>query len=273
MGWKLRRSHSADIPEAELRKAAELLARAEFAVALTGAGISTPSGIPDFRSPGTGMWEFVDPVEVASIWAYRSHPERFYEWIRPLMDKLERAKPNPAHEALARLEQAGVIKWIITQNIDSLHQQAGSTHVLEVHGHTRTATCMECGYRISTEAFWEEVKRGNIPPRCTRCGGLMKPDVVLFGELLPPEALIRAQEVSLQADVMLVAGSSLEVMPAADLPFLARRRGSKLIIVNLGGTGADHLAEVVIRGDVAQVLPRLADLVLRLRDTNQDSST
>ncbi len=266
MGWRRRRSHPSREQEEQLHKAAELLARSEFAVALTGAGISTPSGIPDFRTPGKGMWEFVDPAEVASIWAYRTQPERFYAWIRPLVEKLERAKPNPAHEALARLEHMGIIKWIITQNIDSLHQQAGSTHVLEVHGHTRTATCMECGYQMSTEGLWEEVKRGHIPPRCPKCGGLMKPDVVLFGELLPPEALVRAQEVSLQADIMLVAGSSLEVMPAADLPFLARRRGSKIIIVNLGPTTADHLAEVVLRGDVAQILPRLADLVLELRE-------
>ncbi len=269
MGWRLRRNQTSHDQEDALRKAANLLAQSEFAVALTGAGISTPSGIPDFRTPGKGMWEFVDPAEVASIWSYRVQPERFYAWIQPLIEKLERAQPNPAHRALARLEQAGVIKWIITQNIDSLHQQAGSTHVLEVHGHTRTATCLECGYQMSTEKLWDEVKRGHIPPRCPKCGGLMKPDVVLFGELLPPEALIRAQEVALQADVMLVAGSSLEVMPAADLPFLARRRGSKLIIVNLGGTTADHLAEVVIRGDVAHVLPRLAELTLQLRENKE----
>ncbi len=243
-----------------IEKAADLLASSEQAVALTGAGISTPSGIPDFRTPGKGMWEFVDPVEVASIWSYREHPERFYAWIRPLLEKMERARPNPAHHALADLEAMGVLKWIITQNVDSLHQAAGSQHVLEVHGHTRTATCLSCGYQVDTGVFWEQVKRGEIPT-CPRCGGLMKPDVVLFGELLPPDALIRAQEAALAADVMLVVGSSLEVMPAADLPRLTKRSGGKLIIVNLGPTSADHLAEVLIHGDVADVLPKLAQAV------------
>ena len=254
--------HSNNDHEAAIRKAAELLAAARFAVALTGAGISTPSGIPDFRTPGKGMWEFVDPVDVASIWAYRSNPERFYDWIRPLLKTLREARPNPAHHALARLEKAGVLKWTITQNIDSLHQKAGSQWVIEVHGHTRTATCLDCGHSMVTDALWDAVMAGGMPPPCPKCGGLIKPDVILFGELLPPDALMQAQEAAMFADVMLVVGSSLEVMPAADLPFLTRRSGGRLIIVNLGGTSADHLAEVVIRGDVADILPRLADEVL-----------
>ncbi len=260
-----RRSRSSSFQSEELVKAARLLAQASFAVALTGAGISTPSGIPDFRTPGKGMWEFVDPVEVASIWAYRENPKRFYEWIRPLLKTMREARPNPAHIALARLEQADILKWIITQNIDSLHQEAGSARVLEVHGHTRTATCLSCGYQMTTERMWEAVEQGELPPPCPRCGGLVKPDVVLFGELLPEEAITRAQEAALIADVMLVVGSSLEVMPAADLPFLTRRSGGHIIIVNLGGTSADHLADVVIRGDVAEVLPRLVDLTLEER--------
>jgi len=260
------RRNMPDEVEEAIQKAAELLVESHSAVALTGAGISTPSGIPDFRSPGKGMWEFVDPVEVASIWSYREQPRRFYDWIRPLIKTLRDAQPNPAHKALARLEKAGILKWIITQNIDSLHQKAGSSHVLEVHGHTRSATCLECGHQMSTEGLWERIMDGELPPPCPRCGGLIKPDVVLFGELLPPDALVQAQEVALVADVMLVAGSSLEVMPAADLPLLTRRSGGRIIIVNLGGTTVDHLAEVVIRGDVATVLPRLADMVLATMD-------
>ncbi len=260
MRWRKSRQEEA------IRKAADLLLASERAVALTGAGISTPSGIPDFRTPGKGLWEFVDPAEVASIWGYKTQPERFYAWIRPLLEKMEKAQPNAAHHALAELEALGILKWIITQNIDSLHQAAGSRHVLEIHGHTRTATCLSCGYQAGTEAFWEEVKEGRVP-RCPRCGGLMKPDVVLFGELLPPKALIRAQEASLAADVMLVVGSSLEVMPAADLPRLTRRSGGKLIIVNLGPTSADHLADVLIRGDVVDILPRL---VQRVREGIED---
>lgn len=259
--------HKDNERDVAIRKAADLLAAARSAVALTGAGISTPSGIPDFRTPGKGMWEFVDPVDVASIWAYRAHPERFYEWIRPLLKTLRQAKPNPAHYALARLEQAGVIKWTITQNIDSLHQKAGSQWVIEVHGHTRTATCLDCGHSMVTDNLWDVVMAGGMPPPCPKCGGLVKPDVILFGELLPPDALQQAQEAALFADVMLVAGSSLEVMPAADLPFLTRRSGGRLIIVNLGGTSADPLADVVIRGDVAEILPRLADEVLARVDS------
>ncbi len=272
MVWNWRNRGQSREQEEAVRRAAELLVTAKSAVALTGAGISTPSGIPDFRSPGKGMWEFVDPVEVASIWAYRHNPQRFYDWIRPLLKTMREARPNPAHEALARLERLGIIKWVITQNIDSLHQEAGSKHVLEVHGHTRSATCLECGYRMSTDAMWEAVAERRMPPPCPRCGGLMKPDVILFGELLPPEALTQAQEAAMQADVMLVAGSSLEVMPAADLPRLTRRSGGKLIIVNLGGTTADHLAEVLIRGDVADILPRIAQEVERLLTAKVDTS-
>ncbi len=254
------RRHNGGQQKREVERAADLLARARTAVALTGAGMSTPSGIPDFRTPGKGVWEFVDPAEVASIWSYKSHPERFYAWIHPLLDKIKQARPNAAHVALTELEILGVLKWIITQNIDSLHQQAGSQRVLEVHGHTRTATCLQCGYQTSAETLWGQIAHGNVP-HCPECGGLMKPDVVLFGELLPPEALIRAQEAAMFADVMLVAGSSLEVMPAADLPRLTRRSGGKLIIVNLGPTSADHLAEILIRGDVADILPQLAKAV------------
>lgn len=268
MFWLTRRSD--EETKDAVRRAASLLARASFAVALTGAGISTPSGIPDFRTPGKGMWEFVDPVDVASIWAYRENPERFYAWIRPLLKKMREAQPNPAHTALARLEKANIIKWIITQNIDSLHQKAGSERVLEVHGHTRTATCLVCGYQMPTEGLWEKVEKGEMPSPCPRCGGLMKPDVVLFGELLPEEAITRAQEAALIADVMLVVGSSLEVMPAADLPFLTRRSGGRIIIVNLSATPADHVAEVVIRGDVAEILPLLADLVLEERSAVEE---
>ncbi len=255
------RSRSPSPSDAEIDQAARLLVEARFAVALTGAGISTPSGIPDFRSPGKGMWEFVDPAEVASIWAYREHPERFYEWIRPLMKALRKAQPNPAHKALARLERMGVLHWIITQNIDALHQKAGSRRVIEVHGHTRTATCLVCGHREPTDTMWDRVMAGEMPPPCPKCGGLMKPDVVLFGEMLPAEAITQAQEIALFADLMLVVGSSLEVMPAADLPRLTLRSGGKVIIVNLSPTDLDAQAAVVLRGDVAKILPRLADRV------------
>ncbi len=240
-----------------------MILESKHAIALTGAGISTPSGIPDFRSPSYGLWARYDPFEVASLWGFREHPERFYDWSRSLIDTVRNARPNPAHIALARLEEAGYLYAIITQNIDSLHQKAGARRVIPVHGHVETATCLDCGAKYPIgEELWEMVKRGEIP-RCPKCGGLLKPDVVLFGELLPYEELKAAQQEALLCDLMLVAGSSLMVMPAADLPLLAKKRGSKLILVNLQWTTVDGKADLVIREDVAKALPAIADLVLK----------
>ncbi len=246
-----------------IREAARMILESKHVVVLTGAGISTPSGIPDFRSPSYGLWARYDPFEVASLWGFREHPERFYDWARSLMDTVQKAKPNPAHEALARLEEAGYLRTIITQNIDSLHQKAGSSHVIPIHGHVESATCLDCGAKFPIEEeFWDEVRRGEIP-RCPKCGGLLKPDVVLFGEPLPYGELREAQQEALLCDLMIVAGSSLMVMPAADLPLLAKRRGSKLILINLQWTTVDSKADLLIREDVAKALPAIADLVLR----------
>jgi len=245
-----------------IAEAARLIRNSKHTVVLTGAGISTPSGIPDFRSPDYGMWSKYDPFEVASLWGFRENPEAFYGWARSLMDKVRNARPNAAHISLAHLERAGYIQTIITQNIDSLHEKAGSKHVLPLHGTIKTATCLDCGYRVPiTEEFWEEVRKGGIP-RCPKCGGLLKPDVVLFGEPLPYEALKEAQQEALLCDLMIVVGSSLMVMPAADLPALAKRRGSKLILINLQWTTMDSQADVLLREDAAKVLPKIEKLVL-----------
>lgn len=249
-------------PQILYEQARDLLLASRCTVLLTGAGVSTGSGIPDFRTPGRGMWQFVDPFDVASIWGFREDPERFYSWIRPLAMKIRNARPNPAHVAFARLQQAGLIATIITQNIDDLHQQAGASGVLHVHGRTGTATCPKCGHREAGEAFWAPFLAQGELPRCPNCGTVMKPDVVLFGEELPHETLMAAQQAALRCDVMLVAGTSLEVMPAADLPRLARRRGARLIILNLGATQLDRQADVVIREDVTISAPRLAQLCL-----------
>ncbi len=240
-----------------LREAALLLRGARYGVALTGAGISTPSGIPDFRSD-TGLWRQVDPMEVASLWGFRMHPERFYEWIRPLARKLQQAQPNPAHYALATMQRRGWIRTIITQNIDRLHQKAGSTHVLEVHGSIDTLRCLDCGHRTPTEDALspERLERGELP-RCPHCGAVMKPDVVLFGEPLPWATWRAAEEAIDQADVLLVAGSSLEVYPVAELPYRAARRGARVILVNLTPTPFDPHAHIILRGDVAHLLPAL----------------
>ncbi len=239
-------------------RAARLLRRARYAVALTGAGISTPSGIPDFRSPATGLWEGVDPFEVASLYAFRRHPEAFYNWIRPLAEILFQARPNPGHLALARLEASGYLEAVITQNIDNLHQDAGSTEVLEVHGHLRRATCIDCYRSRATVNLLRAFLASGKIPRCPACGGVIKPDVVLFGEQLPAEVVNAAMKHVASADLMLVAGSSLEVAPVSQLPMRVHRQGGRLIVVNLGSTYVDDAAEVVIHGDVARVLPRIA---------------
>lgn len=245
------------VDAAQLRLAVKLLEVADRVVALTGAGLSTPSGIPDFRSSETGLWSYVNPMEIASIWGFRDKPQRFYDWIRPLAQTIVEAKPNPAHTALMQLERMGKLSAVITQNIDALHRKVGSHNVIELHGHLRTVRCLRCGYQDEAEPHLRGFLRTGVLPVCPTCGEIMKPDVVLFGEPLPELEILRAQEEALRCDVMLVAGSSLEVMPAADLPALAVRRGAKLIMINLTMTPHDHLADVVLQGDVASVLPRL----------------
>ena len=247
--------------EGLIARAADLLRGAECAVALTGAGISTPSGIPDFRSPESGLWDQADPFAVASISGFQRSPQDFYDWIRPLARLMEQAQPNPAHQALARLESAGLLKSIITQNIDGLHQRAGSARVHEVHGHMREATCICCYQVVSTDGLIGPFLDGGEMPHCS-CGGLLKPNVILFGEQLPVEAVTAARQDAAACDLMLVAGSSLEVVPAADLPSAAVDRGSRVIIVNYQPTYLDETADVVIHHDVAEVLPRIVDMAI-----------
>jgi len=240
-----------------IAKAQELLLQANRVVALTGAGVSTPSGIPDFRSPNSGLWEQANPFEVASIYAFRQRPQDFYDWIYPLTELTLAAQPNAAHIALAHLERYGPLEALITQNIDMLHTRAGSQTVLEVHGHMRELTCLRC-YEIvpSGEILAEFLETGDTP-HCA-CGGVLKPNVILFGEQLPVRTLNRAKKAVRESDLMLVAGSSLEVAPAGDLPLLARQNGSHLIIVNYEQTHADPLADVVIHANVEDILPQLA---------------
>jgi NAD-dependent deacetylase len=197
-------------------------------------------------------------MQVASIYAFRRHPEDFYEWIRPLAETLVEAGPNPGHVALAKLERHGYLEAIITQNIDDLHQQAGSSEVLEIHGHLRSATCLDCYNVRPTDDLLSTFLSCGEMPRCPECGGVMKPNVVLFGEQLPAAVFNAALSHVRSADLLLIAGSSLDVAPASQLPLRVHRRGGRLIVVNLMKTYADDVAEVVIRGDVAEVLPRSA---------------
>jgi NAD-dependent protein deacetylase/lipoamidase len=246
-----------DIASLVLR-AGVLLREAQAAVAFTGAGVSTPSGIPDFRSPGSGLWENVDPMEVASLASFRYHPERFYAWVRPLAATMQHARPNPAHRALAALETAGRLKAVITQNIDELHQRAGSLHVLELHGSMRDATCGQCHQVWPGPPMMAKFVEDGTVPRCAACGGVLKPNVILMGEQLPEVVLREARTAARRCDVMLVAGSSLEVMPSAGLPMEAVTRGAKLIIVNREPTYLDDHADVLIQADVAEALPQMA---------------
>lgn len=241
----------------KIQQAASLLKGASHAIALTGAGVSTRSGIPDFRSHGSGLWQKNDPMSVASIWGFVEHPQGFYDWMKPLAKKIVDAKPNPAHTALAELEAIGKLHAIITQNIDNLHQRAGSKRVLEVHGHMRQSTCIRCFHMTDSAPLLEKFLTHGEFPTCEVCGGVMKPNVVLFGEMMPVSVMYEADKESKTCDVMLVAGSSLEVVPAADLPLVAKKNGAKIIIVNDSSTPVDAHAALVVRDDVVTALPKI----------------
>ncbi|NOY98847.1 MAG: NAD-dependent deacylase [Chloroflexi bacterium] len=246
----------------KIKYAAELFRRAKHAVVLTGAGISTPSGIPDFRSEGTGLWARAGAMEAASLTTFRYAPERFYKGFRPLVAKIVNASPNPAHVALAEIEQAGCLQTVITQNIDILHQKAGSNHVIEMHGTLRTLSCTQCFHQVDAELHLRPFLENGQMPTCPDCGGVLKPDVILFGEQLPQKAWLEAQRESRACDLMLIAGSSLEVLPVAGLPMQALDRGAHLIIVNQTPTYLSVRADVVILEDVAEILPAIARQVL-----------
>lgn len=248
-----------------MRRAAELIRHSRQIVAFTGAGHSTASGIPDFRSPRSGLWEKANPMLVASIWAFRLDPTAFLNWVRPLVELMLNALPNPAHVALAELERMGYLRAVITQNIDNLQQRAGSRHILEIHGHMREATCVRCYEQVPTEPMLKQFLLNNKIPRC-KCGGVLKPNVILFGEQLPIRVLNEAMEEARRCDLILVAGSSLEVTPAADIPYIAVESGAKAIVVNLEPTGFDARADVVIHADVADILPRITERVRQLSE-------
>jgi NAD-dependent deacetylase len=226
-------------------------------VALTGAGISVPSGIPDFRSPGTGLWAQVDPMEVAHISVWRRDPARFWSFYGQRFAVLDGKEPNGAHRALVELERRGLLSGVITQNIDGLHAAAGTRSPVEVHGSVRTASCLSCGLsfvladvRVRADRDIEGV------PRCD-CSAVLKPDVVLFGELLPVDAMERASALAAGAGLMLAIGSSLEVWPVAGLPEETLARGGRLAIVTKGATPYDREATVKLSGDVEEELEAL----------------
>jgi NAD-dependent deacetylase len=222
-------------------------------VVLTGAGVSTESGIPDFRSP-SGLWAKFDPLEYGSIEAFRADPLKVWSFYKPRVAMLTEAEPNPAHRALAELEARGLVEAVVTQNIDRLHERAGSREVVEVHGSIRTATCPGCGARYPLERMLE-LLAGADAPACPACGVILKPDVVFFGELLPPEAIGRAYELAQRARLLLVVGSALEVYPIAGLPEETLAAGGSLAIVNRGRTPYDGRAVLRIDGSAGEILP------------------
>ena len=227
---------------------AELIRSNQPCVALTGAGVSTESGIPDFRSAG-GIWDRYDPYEVASIDAFHRDPERVWEFYALRLDVLRDARPNPAHHALAALEDAGLLQGLVTQNVDGLHRAAGSRDVVEVHGSIGGGVCLACGHR-------EANVRPLLPvPHCARCGAVLKPGVVMFGEMLDPAAIDRAIALAQGAALLLVVGTSLEVWPVAGIPDETLTRGGRLAIVNRDPTSYDARADLVVHGSAGEILP------------------
>lgn len=243
-----------------VERLAGLLEAASSAVVLTGAGVSVPSGIPDFRTPETGLWTKVDPMEVAHIGVFEREPERFWRYYRPRFQALGDKTPNRAHEALAELERRGLIEGVITQNIDRLHRAAGSENVIEVHGSIETSSCMACGVSFGLDEVDELFDERGVAI-CSSCEGPVKPDVVLFGELLPERAMARAQDLAEQADLMLCIGSSLAVFPVAGLPGLTLERGGRLAIVTKGPTPYDGEATLKLEGEVDAELSALLDVL------------
>jgi len=240
----------------KISKLADLLAESKKTMVLTGAGISTESGIPDFRGPG-GLWTKVDPMLVFSADTFIYRPEIFYKQGMHLLGALRGASPNAAHHVLAELERAGLVDAVITQNIDGLHQKAGSHRVYELHGHLRSASCIKCGHKISWEGLEELVLAGQIPPRHGgQCRGVYKPDCVFFGDSLPPEFYDCCREVS-QSGLLVVVGSSLEVSPVNYLPELCKN----LVIINMGETMADHQAVLKIEALAGEVFTALSGVL------------
>lgn len=251
-----------DVTQMGIRCAADIIRASKRVVALTGAGISTPSGIPDFRSADVGLWEQFDPLEVASLLSFRYDPAEFYHLMRDLALKIFYAEPNPAHIGLARLEQEGYIHSVITQNVDALHQRAGSKSVIEVHGTMECMTCVTCYGKVSSQGYIEPYLQDGKIPYCPSCGSVLKPDLILMGEQLPAKTWLKAEHASKTCDLMIVAGSSLEVLPVAGLPMRALENSAHLVLINHSQTYLDVRADVVFHAGVEEIIPRIVKEVL-----------
>jgi NAD-dependent deacetylase len=246
---------SAQEIEKRLEVAAQIIQSSRHGVVFTGAGFSVPSGIPDFRSASTGLWNRFDPMEVASLSAFRFNSEAFFNWLEPLVSKILAAKPNPAHETITKFQELGFLQTVITQNIDGFHQKAGSKNVVELHGSLDEMVCPTCCRRYPMAGFISSWLDLHNLPRCLECKCLLKPDIVLYEELLPPDAWELAEFACDNADLILVAGTSLEVMPASGLPYRCVQNRAKIIIVNFSPTSLDAMADVLLPLDIASALP------------------
>ncbi|MFX0057998.1 MAG: NAD-dependent protein deacylase [Candidatus Heimdallarchaeota archaeon] len=260
------------IEKKKIQQAAELLYNSREAIILTGAGVSTESGIPDFRGEG-GIWEKYKPEIYGNIEAFLRNPAKFWELAQKVAPVLFKAKPNPGHIAITELEKMGIVKAIITQNVDELHQKAGSIIVYEVHGNINRFDCMGCKASYTKEQVLKKLKKEKKSgPSCNFCSAPLKPSVVLFGESLPRFEVYMSQDLAKKADVMLIAGSSLEVAPICDLPLYTLRDGGKLIIINDQPTPLDERAEIVINHKTGIILPLIVEQIKKLK-MQQNSNT
>lgn len=243
-----------------VQQAAQLILNSSSSIALTGAGVSTKSGIPDFRGPN-GLWTKVDPTKFASVTGFLSDPKGWWETALELAPTLINAKPNSAHKMLAELERMKLLDWTITQNVDGLHQQAGSKNVIEVHGSMFSATCTVCQFQVNRKYLEKAMKKRQIPVMCPSCGGLLKLDAVFFGEVLPPKSLAKAVSAARNCHLLLAIGSYLVVYPVATIPTIAKQSGASLIIINQEPTPLDSIADLVFRGEAGETLTKIVEAV------------
>jgi NAD-dependent deacetylase len=234
-----------------IKKAAQAISHSTKTIALTGAGISVESGIPDFRSPG-GLWERFNPIEYGTIGAFQTNPEKVWQMLREVSCLLARARPNPAHTGLGRLQELRLLQAIITQNVDNLHQEGGATSVIEYHGNAKTLSCLWCKQRYNSDELGTQ-----IPPRCS-CGKILKPDVVFFGEPIPIRALQESYELASSCRALLIVGTSGEVTPANTIPETAKRAGATIIEVNVEPTIlTEYVTDIFLQGKASEMIAEL----------------
>jgi NAD-dependent deacetylase len=246
-----------------ITKAAGIIFRSRLTLALTGAGISVDSGIPDFRSAG-GLWSRYDPAEYATIHAFRQDPEKIWNMLRDMDGLIAQARPNPAHIGMGEMEKMGLLHYIVTQNVDNLHQAGGARNVIEYHGNSSTLSCLSCGKRYRAEE-----KRGEHVPRCG-CRNILKPDVVFFGEAIPEDALTHSFQLASSAEVVMIVGTSALVSPANTIPGIAKSNGAKLIEMNMERTHlTDSVTDIFIEGRAGETIPALVDELKRMKGTGK----